>query len=87
MTAAVIPDVEPDLFTTTIDRAVSRADRGDLVGGHDELLYGLQRAEAAREDGEAWGAELVGQWERTLERFKRKRSFSRKDAAHVPPDE
>jgi hypothetical protein len=52
-----IPDLELDLFTTTVDVAVSRANRGDVAGGHDELLYGLHRAEAARDDGEAWGPE------------------------------
>jgi hypothetical protein len=42
---------------------------GLVAGGHDELLYGLQRAEAARDDGEAWGAELVAHWTRALGRF------------------
>jgi len=32
----------------------------DVAGGHDELLYGLERAEAAREVGEAWGKEFAG---------------------------
>jgi hypothetical protein len=57
-----IPDVELELFIATVDVAVSRANRGDVAGGHDELLYGLQRAEAALDDGEAWAAELVEQW-------------------------
>jgi hypothetical protein len=54
-----------------VDVAVSRANRGDVDGGHDELLYGLQRAEAARGDSEAWGADLVGHWQRALERYVR----------------
>jgi hypothetical protein len=53
--------LERNLITLTIDAAVSRADHGDATGGHDELLHGLQRAQAARDDGEAWGAELVEQ--------------------------
>jgi hypothetical protein len=67
----MIPAVELDLLVTTVDVAVSRANRGDLAGGHDELLYGRQCAEAAR-DGEAWGPEMVGHWTRALERFARK---------------
>lgn len=63
------PYLELDLFTTTIDAAVSRANRGDIAGGHDELLYGLERTVAAQQDGEAWGAELVGHWNRALERY------------------
>jgi hypothetical protein len=55
----LIPDHELDLFTNTVDAAVSRANCGDVAGGHDELLHGLQRAEAARDNGEAWGPELV----------------------------
>jgi hypothetical protein len=54
---------------TSNSTSVSRANRGDLAGAHDELPYGLQRAEAARDDGEAWGAELVGRWTRALERY------------------
>lgn len=71
MSSITIPNVELDLFTTTIDRAVSRADQGDVAGGHDELLYGYERAVAAREGGEAWGQELVEHWERALTRFAR----------------
>jgi hypothetical protein len=41
----------------------------DVSGGHDELMYGLQRAEAARDEGEARGQELVGQWARALDRY------------------
>jgi hypothetical protein len=66
---AAVPDLELDLFTNTVDAAVSRADRGDVAGGQDELLHGLARAEAARDDGETWGAELVGHSERALERY------------------
>jgi hypothetical protein len=72
-----IPDLELDLFTNTVDPAVSRADRGDVAGGHDELLYGLERAEAARDAAEAWGAELVGHWTRALERFAREYRIGR----------
>jgi hypothetical protein len=67
----MIPALELDLFVTTRDVAVSRANRGDVAGGHDELPYGLQRAEPARDDGEAWGAERVEQWERALEKYAR----------------
>jgi hypothetical protein len=63
---SAIPDPELDLFITTVDLAVSRANRGDVCGGHDELLYGLQHAEAACDDGEAWGVELAGRWEQAL---------------------
>ena len=30
---------------------------------------GLQRAQTARDDGEEWGAELIDQWKRALERY------------------
>jgi hypothetical protein len=60
----MVPDLGISLFTTTGDVAVSRAHRGDVGGGHDELLYGLSRAEAAQEEGEARG----GHWERYAER-------------------
>jgi hypothetical protein len=53
------------------DRALSHADRGDVTGGHDELLYVYERAVAARDLGETWGAELVGHWERALTRYAR----------------
>lgn len=66
---SAVPDVELDLFTTTVDVAISRANRGDVTGGHDELLHGLQRAEAARDDGEEWGAELCERWEAALARY------------------
>lgn len=42
MTSA-IPDEELNLFANTLDAAVSRADRGNVAGGHDELLHGLAR--------------------------------------------
>jgi hypothetical protein len=67
----VIPDLELDLLTTRVDAAVSRANCGDVAGGRDELLYGRDRAEAAQEDGEAWGEEFALHSERALERFAR----------------
>jgi hypothetical protein len=79
-----IPDVELDVFTNTVDAAGSRANRGDVTGGHDELLHGLQRAEATRDDGEAWGEELVGQWQRALERYAETWRIGSPTAAHTP---
>jgi hypothetical protein len=51
MNALLIPAEELNLRVNTVDQAVSRATRGDVAGGHDESLHGLQRAEAARDDG------------------------------------
>lgn len=73
----MLPRREIDTLLLTVTDAVatkgkaaegSLADCGDGCGGHDEL-YGLERAEAVRDDGEAWGAELVGPWTRALERY------------------
>jgi hypothetical protein len=63
--------LERNLITSTIDAAVSRANRGDVAGGHDGLMHGLQRAQAARDDGEAWVAELAEQGQQALERHAR----------------
>jgi hypothetical protein len=54
---------------------MSGTNQSDVCGGHDELLYGLDRAQAAR--GEAWGAELAQHWERALERFAREYRIGR----------
>jgi hypothetical protein len=51
MNALLIPAEELNLRVNTVDQAVSRANRGDVAGGHDESLHGLQRAEAARDVG------------------------------------
>jgi hypothetical protein len=51
MNALMIPAEELNLRVNTVDQAVSRANRGDVAGGHDESLHGLQRAKAARDDG------------------------------------
>jgi hypothetical protein len=48
----VIPDEELNLLVNTVDLAVGRDNGGDAAAGYEELLYGLQRAEAARDDGE-----------------------------------
>jgi hypothetical protein len=56
---------------------VSRIWSGDVAGGHDELLYGLQRALDARDAGEAWGEELAGHRRRALERYAREYRIGR----------
>lgn len=54
-----IPDLELDLLTNTVDVAVGLACAGELARGHQELLYGLERVQAARAAGELWAEALV----------------------------
>jgi hypothetical protein len=35
---SAIPDLELNLFVTTVDVAISRANRGDVGGGQDDAL-------------------------------------------------
>jgi hypothetical protein len=60
-----------DLFRTTIDRAVSPTNRGEVAAGHNEFLDGLGRTETVREDYEAWNEGLARHCERALESFVR----------------
>ena len=65
----MIPDDELNLLVNTVDLAASRASGGDVAAGYEELLYGLHRAKALRDDGEAWGEALVQQWRGALDRY------------------
>ena len=83
-----IPDEELNLLVNSVDAPISRANRGDITAGHDELLHGLQCAEAARDDGEAWGADLVGHWQPVLTMTTARSMCDRRsfvcDRAHPP---
>jgi hypothetical protein len=64
-----IPDHELDLFLNTVDTAVARAAEGLLADGHCELVYGLRRAEALRDEGHAWAGTLVTRYRIAVDNY------------------
>jgi hypothetical protein len=68
---SMLPCHEFDTFLMTITDATEFAREWNVGDGYIALLAGLYRAKQAREEGEPWGAELVGRYEAALERYAR----------------
>ena len=65
----MIPDLELDLLINSIDRAVALAVMHRVADGYCELEHGLERAQAARDDGEEWADLLVTRYRIALDNF------------------
>lgn len=64
-----IPRNELTTLAMSIAEAHDLAQCGELVNGCRCLQGGLARAREAEEDQEPWGADLVKEWEREIERY------------------
>ena len=71
----MIPDEETALLTNTVFRAVDLAREGPLADGHAELVYGLRRVEAVREEAletgthADWMPEVLVRWRVATDRY------------------
>jgi hypothetical protein len=62
----VLPRAEVDALTRSLAEVLALAEDGQVADGYELLLWGVQRAEAARNEGGVWGDELVSCWEWAL---------------------
>ena len=64
-----IPDFELDLLGNAVDAAIGLAAQGRIADGYGELSYGLERAQAAREEGEEWAEGPVTRYRLALDNY------------------
>ena len=74
---STLPRAELDTLLLTVSKAVELAEEGKAADGYQALLAGLRRAEEARDDGEAWGEELVRRWQAALDRYAQRHGIGR----------
>lgn len=71
----MIPEEELGLLCNTVARAVDLAREGLLADGHCELVYGLRRAEAIRDEAletgthAPWMGELLTRWRFAVDEY------------------
>jgi hypothetical protein len=59
----VLPQGEVNALTRSLAEVLELAQADQLADGYDLLLWGLERAEAVRDEGVLWGDELVAYWQ------------------------
>ena len=65
----MIPDPEAELLLNTVETALRYAREGQLVEGHAELVYGLERAWVVAEGGEDWAVTLSTRYRIAVENY------------------